>query len=452
MQQPNKIAAYLETVRQQIRWKKAQPPVLEELENHLTDQKNAYINDGLDEETAVNKAVAEMGDPVVVGEQLDRTHRPRPDWPLLIMTAVLLILGLSIQFLIRSDIHNGTESFTKQVIWAAPAIIVLIIAYLLDFTIIGKYPKTIYLALVVVTVASYWSYRYVIGSSAIYPLLLFPTAFAGLVYSMRNKEYGGLIICGATVIVPVLLALLIHNMTILLMVGLSCLIILTVAIAKGWFNVSKLMALLILYLSTGIISLILFLTLMSQAYFRVILQHVLSPQGPTGSVGTVIRSFLYHSRFVGEGSPVSGYGSVFPILSAANTNFLLTYLTYKFGWILFMGIMLLFAAFLVRSIIISQRQKSVLRQLVSLAVILTVAMEIFTYIIANLGFLLFGQISLPLISYGGRALVTNMCLIGLLLSTFRTGNLFKDNVPVGKSNRLVQYKNGKIIINLRANS
>ena len=113
--------------------------------------------------------------------------------------------------------------------------------------------------------------------------------------------------------------------------------------------------------------------------------------------------------------------------------------------------MLLFAAFLVRSVIISQRQKSVLGQLVSLAVALTVAMEIFTYIIANFGFLVFGPISLPLISYGGRALVTNMCLIGFLLSTFRTGNLFKDNVQVGKSNRLIQYENGKIIIDLKAN-
>lgn len=452
MQQPNKIAAYLETVRQQIRWKKAQPPVLEELENHLTDQKNAYISDGLDEETAINNAVAEMGDPVIVGEQLDRTHRPRPDWPLLIMTAILLILGLSIQFLIRSDIHNGTESFTKQVTWAAPAIIVLLMAYLLDFTIIGKYPKTIYLALMVITMASYWSYRYVIGSTAIYPLLLFPTAFAGFVYSKRNKGYGGLTISVVAVIVPVLLALLIHNMTVLLLVGLSCLIILTVAIAKGWFNVSKLMALLILYLSTGIASLILFLTLMSQAYFRDRLQVILNPlQGHTGWVGTVIRSFLYHSRLVGEGLPVSGYGSVFPLLSTANTNFLLTYMTYKFGWILFIGIMLLFAAFFVRSVIISQKQKSVLGQLVSLAVILTVAMEIFTYIIANLGFLLVGPISLPLISYGGRALVTNMCLIGFLLSTFRTGNLFKDNVPVGKSNRLIKYENGKIIIDLKLN-
>jgi len=38
-----------------------------------------------------------------------------------------------------------------------------------------------------------------------------------------------------------------------------------------------------------------------------------------------------------------------------------------------------------------------------------------------------------------------------LLSTFRTGNLFKDNVQVGKSNRLIQYENGKIIIDLKAN-
>ena len=91
MQQPSKITEYLETVRLQIRWKKAQSPVLEEINNHIIDQKDAFVSDGLNEEEATDKAIAEMGDPIVVGEQLDRTHRPRL---IGLGIGILLVLGI----------------------------------------------------------------------------------------------------------------------------------------------------------------------------------------------------------------------------------------------------------------------------------------------------------------------------------------------------------------------
>jgi len=91
LQQPSKVTEYLEAVRQQIRWKKVQSPVLEEIKNHIIDQKDAFVIDGLNEEEATDKAIAEMGDPIVVGEQLDRAHRPR----LIGMgIGILLVLGI----------------------------------------------------------------------------------------------------------------------------------------------------------------------------------------------------------------------------------------------------------------------------------------------------------------------------------------------------------------------
>ncbi len=65
--------------------------MLEEIENHLTDQKNSLLKEGFDEETATDKALTEMGDPVIVGEQLDHTHRPKPDWTLLALTGAMLL-------------------------------------------------------------------------------------------------------------------------------------------------------------------------------------------------------------------------------------------------------------------------------------------------------------------------------------------------------------------------
>ena len=58
---------YAEKVCEQIRWKKAHPAVAQEIEDHLTDQKNAYLAAGDSESIAEEKALLQMGDPVSVG-------------------------------------------------------------------------------------------------------------------------------------------------------------------------------------------------------------------------------------------------------------------------------------------------------------------------------------------------------------------------------------------------
>ncbi|MGC7872761.1 permease prefix domain 1-containing protein [Desulfosporosinus sp. SYSU MS00001] len=93
MQQTSIIAEYLEIVRQQIRWKKIQSSLLEEINNHIDDQISAFINDGLDEEEATKKAIADMGNPVVVGKRLDHTHRPNLVGIGLGLIIILSVLG-----------------------------------------------------------------------------------------------------------------------------------------------------------------------------------------------------------------------------------------------------------------------------------------------------------------------------------------------------------------------
>jgi len=457
LQQPNKIAEYLEVVRQQIRWKRAQSPVLEEIENHIIDQKEAFMSDGLNEEAATARAIAEMGDPVVVGEQLDRAHRPRPDWPLLVMTATMLLLGLAIQIWIGPNhLNNGAEMFQKQIIRAGIAIPVMFAAYFVDFTIIGKYPKVVFFTLCAITLASYLFTGGSRATSTIYLLLLFPTAFAGFVYRMGNKGYGGLILCEVVFIIPAYFSIYAHNVSVFFLLCTTCLIILTAAVVNGWFDVRKLFAMLIIYVSTAVVLSIPFLVMSGGRYILNRLQLVLNPSlDPTraGYIGTMIQRFLSHSQFIGEGLPISGYGgySASQLLPAADTDFLLTYMIYRLGWIVLIGIIAIFTAFIIRAVLLCKKQKGVLGLLVSLAIISTFAVQCMVYIAFDLGFLLFPPVSLPLISYGGRALVTNMCLIGFLLSVFRTGNLVTDKagVSVAKPSRFIQYDNGQIIINLK---
>ena len=87
------IWTYLNTVQEQIRWKRARQVVVRELGQHLDDQRDAFIEEGKSVEEAERLAVEEMGDPVSVGTELDRIHRPKPQWGLLTTTLVLALLG-----------------------------------------------------------------------------------------------------------------------------------------------------------------------------------------------------------------------------------------------------------------------------------------------------------------------------------------------------------------------
>ena len=54
------IREYLDTVQEQIRWKRARPVVARELEQHLTDQRDAFAEEGHPTAEAERLAVEEI--------------------------------------------------------------------------------------------------------------------------------------------------------------------------------------------------------------------------------------------------------------------------------------------------------------------------------------------------------------------------------------------------------
>ena len=96
---PETIRDYLDTAAAQIRWKRARTVVVRELETHLEDQRNEFQAEGHSPEEAERLAVEEMGDPVAVGTDLDRLHRPKSQWKMLCLLAAALGLWLSFWYL-----------------------------------------------------------------------------------------------------------------------------------------------------------------------------------------------------------------------------------------------------------------------------------------------------------------------------------------------------------------
>ena len=58
---------WLQTVTAQLRCRRAVPGVERELENHLSEQYNAFVAQGCAPEEAEHRTVESMGDPVLAG-------------------------------------------------------------------------------------------------------------------------------------------------------------------------------------------------------------------------------------------------------------------------------------------------------------------------------------------------------------------------------------------------
>lgn len=434
MSKPNKISDYIKTVCEQIRWKKAHAAVSKELEDHIIDQKSAYQNEGIDEDKATDEAIRQMGDPVVVGTQLDGTYRPKPDWVIIIFTIVTLFLGVTLNILMYNSIYYQRSYLSDAITPAVIGIIFFSIAYLIDFTIIGKYAKFILIQFFVIAFASRFSL--ISYGTLNFIMLLFPIIYAGIIYQQRNKGYLSLFMCVLLIFIPAYISWV--SLSTFAMLIAMCVLILTFAVFMNWFKIKKLYGLLIIYAIP--LALTAFFLYKNYSY-------IISEMTDNYTLNQV-RKLLHMSRLFGSGTH--------PYSVSLNTyiksNYLIACFIYKFGWISFIAIMTLLSTLIIKGFIQCKKQSSMLGKLVSYSVLVTITTQIVFTVIANMGILPTLASTMPLISQHSYSIVINMFLIGIMLSAFKTGNLITDSQTQNISyeeRKSVELLKGKLVINIR---
>ena len=178
--------SYLAQVDEQIRWPRVRPALRRELMGHLEEQRDACLAEGMDESSAEMEAVRQMGDPVLIGQQLDAVHRPRPQYAPLLLAAMLTVCGTLIR------IHIGGASPARSIAAAALGFLLLLVAYFSDYRRLVRYGGWIYLATVVLGYAArqWWPWIFQSGCLFQYVSLLFPLAGTLAVCALRGKRWG----------------------------------------------------------------------------------------------------------------------------------------------------------------------------------------------------------------------------------------------------------------------
>lgn len=133
---------YLELMTGQIRCKKMCPVITKEVEDHIEDQKQAFMAEGMKEEEAEKAAVEEMGDPVEVGVEMDQIHRPKMPWKVIFVIALMQILsGMFAAFFLKQNESYGYIAGIRQIFRLAMAFSVMILVCYMDYSWIGKHAR-----------------------------------------------------------------------------------------------------------------------------------------------------------------------------------------------------------------------------------------------------------------------------------------------------------------------
>lgn len=432
-----KMENYLTSVTEQIRCKKARDLVSAELENHILEQAEAYEAEGISTEEALEKAVKEMGDPIEVGISLDRIHRPKISWELLVLVGIISILGICIHAVFGAKNSMDTGYFRRYVMYVLLGYACMFLVYRMDYSFLEKWGKSLafYLLIFVLLGSHFFSiningmnYYLRLGTvhfSKSMLLYLYIPLFAGVLYAYRGKSYAALVKICIWMIIPVYLQMTIPSISSALVLALCLIGMFLWAVWKGWYKINKKITFgvcgvgilslpfwgLLLYfndkLSTYQVErLRAFLTGESMSYWEDIMQNLL--QGSSLFSGVGVEQEIIDMSW-----------------GAINSDYMFLYLVGTYGILaalLLVGIVVILT---IRIFKISLGQKNQFGQLLGFGCGLFFLFQIVLHLAINLGYFPLTASTLPFFSAGGSQMLVSYSLLGLVLSVYRYKSILK---------------------------
>lgn len=433
---PEFLRGWVNSATAQMRWKRARPVAAKELADHLSDQYEAFLDAGMDEDAAAQATAREMGDAVETGTQLDRAWRPRPDWVMLGVVLVVAAMGLVLQFLLRP--HNDLEWYMFLGKYAAGAVC-LLIAYFADYTILGRRCWLLYGAWVAGgLLLAFGPVRGESMGKLVYLaqwVWFFPVLFAGILFRQRGKGTRGIGVCLLSL--PALWFLAMHapSMAAITVQTVVCCGMLFMAVWRGVFGRRTRGRLALAASPVLAIAFYCLYLFWMDTHIREKLAVVLHPQREAmfeGWLGSMIQYIMFDIRF-----PNCEQQTIDPWLRRDGaTDWVIMAAKYFWGWAVVLLILAAVVLFLLWGFRIARRQTGLLARSVCMGVMATFALQTLMYVLQNCGIILIASYGLPLLSYGGNYLCQTMLLLGLLLSAQRSGQLESGLAP--QSSRSVQ--------------
>lgn len=426
---------YLKILLEQIRCKKARPYIRQELQNHLEDQIAENIRAGMNYESAEKAAVKDMGDPVETGISLDRLHKPQIAWKLFFVIALISIVGIVTHVMIAAQME-GTEGFAsgRYVFHVLAGIAVMMVLYFMDYTLLAAYSNLIAVLLLMLCVAALFFGVPINGTAcciriggivlSIRALMLFYVPiYGGIIYRYHGSGYKGFLKAVIWLTLPILLLMRLSEIMTAGLMLISMLVMLTIAVLKNWFIISKKKTLAGLWGSFMVLPVVGLLGMyfgnVLATYQKARIQAFLNSSSEVNYLTATIRSLLKTNKMIG-----SSGADISVKIPAFNEDYLLTYLSSTYGMIVTILVCSVIAVLILLIFETALKQKNQLGMVMGCGCGMIFLGSFFLNVLENLGAFPPTSTFLPFLSAGGSYIVVSYGLLGIVLSIYRYKNIY----------------------------
>lgn len=441
------IKNFLDKVCGEIKYRPVRKGICEELKSHIQEIEEEYTNKGIPENEAEEKAVLQMGAPEEIGRKLNKIHKPKLDWKLLLLMAILMGFGVFVAILKQKNTNDNYIQST--IIYMIIGTILSIGIYFFDYKLLKKYSTTIYIIASILMILPIIQFGFIprgvynirlfgiIISPSTIALPLYLVSFIGLIFNYNktnnfnmtilnkeiviNKDMIKIIVCS---VISLILMEYISSITNSIILGIVYLIISTVKIIQNKKN--RIKNLIILYVIPVFIGLMLILTLVKSPY---ILERIVSSFNPeidpesSGYVGMLQKEILENAKIIGEADTmaISSNQSIINLES----NYTFIYILGRTG-ILVAG--LLVCTIILTSIKLIINAKNIKEQYGKFLIIGLSSLYIlqsFATILMNVNMGVQTNVNLPFVTYGGVYFIVSILSIAIIFSVYRRKDIYQ---------------------------
>lgn len=425
MSRQNRVDEYIQQVCHHIQNQDVHASISLELESHLADKIEDYESQGYDEENAITQAIADMGDPEQVGKQLHHAHKPRMEWSVIAIVAVLIGFGLLVMYSLSSTQSanhlSGWSFFENKVIGTLLGLSLFLAVLLGDYRKLKQYSKHLYLGALLLMLLVMFQGRTVNGSASYLDLgiigldvigattLLTILALAGMFSEWNWESRWTYVKAFAAFTAPFLMILSAPDMqaAFLLFIGFFVLMMTSSAKKKVTFTLFGLI--------TGSFACLAFLFIRPYQIERI--AAFLDPYADPNGAGYMIVQSL---KLVGSaGMWGNGFGATIDSLPTVETEFIFTYIVHSFGVVTGSAIFILGIALLIRLLKAVKGVRDSYGFMLMSGLMTLFFIPYFWNILMVVGLLPVTSVNLPFISHGNVQFVQQMLLMGLVLNIYR---------------------------------
>ncbi|MEA1968941.1 MAG: rod shape-determining protein RodA [Thermodesulfobacteriota bacterium] len=348
------------------------------------------------------------------------------DWGLLLITVLILGVGLSVLYsaVTAGDCGGVHPLFKKQLVWICGGFIVMCISFMVHYQFLDKGSVAFYTVCVGLLMAVLLCGKHIGGSRrwlALGPFTMQPSELMKLsmiivlssVYSISASEHGlsfkGLVKPGLFLLIPFMLIVNQPDLgTALLLLFIAACMTLFVKVEKRVFYTC-------LGFAASAVPLVWFLL---KDYQKSRILTFLNPErDPLGAGYHIIQSKIAigSGMLFGKGY-LKGTQNALSFLPEQHTDFILSVLAEEWGLAGCSFLLLLYFLLLLWGFNVSYCCRDKFGSILAFGITIMIFWQVFINIGMVMGLMPVVGVPLPLISYGGSSIVTNMVGIGILLN------------------------------------